>query len=147
MGFSISGSAAIIFLAAFVSVGILYSAGYNSYELVSAAEDDKAADLLSQQNTAIDIDKSRTSANATADHVNVTVNNTGSTAIRVDDTELLVDGTYRNSTETEVVGAPDSDLWLPGESLRINTTYDHTGVVRIKVVTIHGIAAFTEVGG
>ena len=43
MGFSVSGSAAIIFIAAFVGFGILYTSAYNSFELVDTALDDKEA--------------------------------------------------------------------------------------------------------
>lgn len=143
MGFSVSGSAAIIFLAAFISVGLFYSAAYNSYELVDAAEDDKTQDLLSQQNTAIEIVDINTS-----NSVNVTVRNTGSTEISVADTDLLINGTYRPNVTTYVENDSSRTLWLPGENLTIeDTDYNPTGTMRIKVITIHGVSAFEEVTG
>lgn len=143
MGFSVSGSAAIIFLAAFVSFGVLYTSAYNSYELIDQAEDDKANQLLGQQNTALEIVAIET--NTTDDTVSVTVENTGTTEIHVEDTDLLLNGTYQTSMTTSVDGDATRTLWLPGENLTMEADYDPAGTVRVKVITIHGIAAFEEV--
>lgn len=143
MGFSVSGSAAIIFLAAFISFGILYTSAYNSYERIDAAEDDKANQLLAQQNTEIEIVAVETDTGT--DTVNVTVKNTGSTEVSVNDTDLLLDGTYQDSVSTTVDGQSDRTLWLPGENLTMETSYTLSGSVRVKVVTEQGIATFEEV--
>lgn len=143
MGFSVSGSAAIIFLAAFIGFGVLYTSAYNSFELMDTAVDDREAQLLGQQNTDIEILAVETD---TVDQtVNVTVENTGSTEINVNDTDLLLNGTYQTSVNTSVDRVGDRALWLPGENLTIQSNYDPTGTVRVKVITIHGIADFTEV--
>ena len=144
MGFSVSGSAAIIFIAAFVGFGILYTSAYNSFELVDTALDDKEAQLLGQQNTDIEIVAVETN---TADStVNVTVENTGASEITVGDTDLLINGTYRESVSTAVDGDAARTLWLPGENLTMETEYDG-GSIRVKVVTEHGLADFQEVSG
>lgn len=144
MGFSVSGSAAIIFLAAFVGFGILYTSAYNSFELVDTALDDKEAQLLGQQNTDIEIVAVET--NTTDSTVNVTVENTGASEITVGDTDLLLNGTYQESVSTTVDGDPDRTLWLPGENLTMETGYDG-GSIRVKVITEHGLADFEEVSG
>lgn len=143
MGFSVSGATAIIFIAAIVSFGALYTTAYNSYELMNAAEEDKANQLLGQQNTEIEIVAIETDqANSS---VTVTAENTGATEIHVEDTDLLLNGTYQESVTTTVEGQSDRTLWLPGENLTMETTYDPSGTVRVKLVTAHGIAAFEEV--
>lgn len=144
MGFSVSGSAAIIFIAAFVGFGILYTSAYNSFELVDTALDDKEAQLLGQQNTDIEIVAVET--NTTDSTVNVTIENTGASEMTVGDTDLLINGTYRDSVNTTVDGDPDRTLWLPGENLTMETGYDG-GSIRVKVVTEHGLADFQEVSG
>lgn len=144
MGFSVSGSAAIIFLAAFVGFGMLYTSAYNSFELVDGALDDKESQILGQQNTDIEIVAVET--NTTDSTMNVTVENTGANGVSVEHTDLLVNGTYRTSVTTTVDGDPDRSLWLPGENLTLETSYDG-GPKRVKVVTDHGIAAFEEVSG
>ncbi len=144
MGFSVSGSAAIIFIAAFVGFGMLYTSAYNSFELVDTALDDKEAQLLGQQNT--DIEIVAVEMNDTDSTLNVTVENTGASEITVGNTDLLVNGTYREAVTTTVDGDPDRTLWLPGENLTMETDYTGGGV-RLKVVTEHGLADFQEVSG
>ena len=141
MGFSVSGSAAIIFLAAFVSIGILYTSAYNSFERVEAAADADAADLLEQQNTDIEI---RDVTNTTIDSVTITVENTGSTTLRVDRTDVLLNGTYQNP-ESITVDGESADLWAPGETVTIDVGYEPSGTIRVTIVSGPGVSAFQEV--
>jgi len=143
MGFSVSGGTVVLFLGIFISFGIAYSAGSNGLERVNEAYEANADDELTRQNTAIDIgDASTTDANEQT-YVNVTVNNTGSTTLSINDTDILIGGNYTNHTssnmELEVAGAAETDLWLPGETLRFNVSVDGDPD-RVKVVTGPGIA-------
>lgn len=138
MGFSVSGSTAIIFLAMFISFGMIYSAAYNGFERINDARTDHSENVLDQQNTALNI----TTVNYSAGYLNITVNNTGSTTLDVNDTDVLVDGVYPSSgaiVARDVNGVSDTELWLPGETLhyRINVS---TGPTRVKVVTGPGLA-------
>ena len=144
MGFSVSGSAAIIFIAAFVSFGLLYSAAYNSYERIDAAEDDRVERILDRQNTELQIVDVETND---SNFVNVTVDNTGATTLHVTDTDILMNGTYQEPTETTVDGRTDAELWHPGETLRLNVSYPSDGTVRVKVVSETGVAVFERVEG
>lgn len=143
MGFSVSGSAAIIFLAAFVGFGVLYTSAYNSFELVDNAADDRAAQLLGQQNTEIEVVAAEAFKNNST--VRVTLENTGTTTLGVNETDLLLNGTYQASPSTTLEGAAGSSLWVPGENLTMETSYPGSGPINVKVVTEHGIAVFTEV--
>ena len=93
MGFSVSGSAAILFIAAFVSVGILYSAAFNGFEQVQDAERASDDRVLETKNTAIEV--ANVSYNDTGTgKLTVNVTNNGSTTLSVSETDLLTNGTY-----------------------------------------------------
>jgi len=145
MGFSVSGSAAILFIAAFVSAGILYSAAFNGYEQVQDAENVRNDRVLEAKNTAIEV--SNVSYNATStERLTVNVTNNGSTTLSVSGTNLLTDGTYVGDDaylNTSVDGNNETDLWLPGETYTM-TVYQEPEPNRVKVVTSNGVAA-TEV--
>lgn len=143
MGFSVSGSAAIVFIAAFVSVGILYSAAYNGYEEVTVAEDGQADRLLQQRNT--DVSIVGTSYNSTEENFTVQIMNDGSTTLSVSETDVVLDGAYQSSWESyNVSGSTTTDVWAPGETL--NVTVNSTSAPgRVKVVTGTGVSVTSEV--
>ncbi|WP_336037652.1 fla cluster protein FlaF [Halobacterium yunchengense] len=144
MGFSVSGSAAILFIAAFVSVGILYSAAYNGYERVQDADEGHGERVLEQRNTAVNVTNVTYDADG-GDQLTVNVTNEGSTTLSVEETDVLVDGDYLSREEYvdwSVDGATDTDLWLPGETYSV--TVNATDPSRVQVVTGSGVTA-TEV--
>lgn len=145
MGFSVSGSAAIIFLAAFIGIGIFYTAAYNSYELIDEAEDEKAEQFLEQQNT--DALLQSVNTNTTINYVNITIKNTGSTTLHLDKTDLLIDGSYQSPDQTSVDQDADAELWHSGQILRMNVSYtiSQGETIRVKLITEHGVAVFQEV--
>ena len=72
------------------------------------------------------------------------VNNTGSTALSVRETDLLIDGVYQQTYETSIDGRTARELWLPGETLTV--TVSTSRPKRVKIVTEHGVAeTVTEV--
>lgn len=137
MGFSVSGSFAILVLASFIAFGMLYSAGASGFERVTEATGATYDNELGQQNTAIEI----TNATHNGTHLIVNVSNGGSTALSINDTDLIVDGTYQSLSRSEVgiVDQSDSELWLPGETLQFTISMD-SAPERAKVVTEHGVA-------
>ncbi|MFC6756967.1 MULTISPECIES: flagellin [Haloarcula] len=141
MGFSVSGSAALIFVAAFIGFGMFYSAAANSTEMVNDAREDRSDQQLERTNTEIEI--TTVNYNVTSNYLNVTVENTGSTELAVSDVDVLVDNSYQTGYRTAVEGETGTDLWLPRETLAINTTVDTTPSA-VKIVTGPGVAA-TEV--
>jgi flagellar protein FlaF len=144
MGFSVSGSAAILFIAAFVSVGILYSAAFNGYERVQDAEEVQDDRVLEAKNTAIEI--SNVTYDSTEENMTVNVTNNGSTALSISETDLISNGSYvtRDAyVSTSVDGNTETDLWLPGETYSLTVTQSPKPD-RVKIVTENGVAA-TEV--
>lgn len=137
MGFSVSGSAAIIFIAAFVGFGILYTSAYNSFELVEEARSDNADALVEQENTAIAI----MAISNTQTTVNVTVRNTGSNQLEVENTDIMINGTPKTHNQVWVEGSSQTQYWPPGKNLSVEVEENVNYPYRVKVVTGPGIAA------
>jgi len=142
VGFSVSGSFAILVVASFIAFGMLHSAGTNGFERVTAATHSSYERGIDSQNTAINI----TGVNYQSSNLDVNVTNTGSTALSINATDVIVAGVYHDRTEAdfkwiEVVGDPNTELWLPGDTLyvRIYLTGLQSGD-HVKIVTEHGIA-------
>jgi len=139
MGFSVSGSAAIVFVAMFIGFGMFYSATANSFERLSDAREDRADRNLDQANAEITL--TSVVYNETADSVNVTAVNTGSTELAVSEVDLLTNNVYRTGYRTAVEGDGTTDLWLPEERLVINATGVTGDPGRVKLVTGPGVSA------
>ncbi|AQL43100.1 hypothetical protein BV210_10405 [Halorientalis sp. IM1011] len=144
MGFSVSGSAAILFVGLFIGFGILFGAVSDGFERVSDAQDAQTDDALDTENTAINV--TSTEYVGTTDRLTVLVENTGSTSIGLNTTDFLVENDYvtdwRGSATVD--GQDDTWLWLPGEQL--NVTIRTSDVpARVTVVTGNGVTRTTEV--
>jgi flagellar protein FlaF len=146
MGFSVSGATVILFLGIFISFGIAYTAANDGFEQVSDAYEDSTDDELTRANTDINIADASVANEGGQLYLNVTADNDGSSALSVNDTDILIDGNYRAHTEMDVLevdGNDATDLWLPGEQLQFNVSVE-SEPGRVKVVTGSGVAA-TEV--
>ena len=139
MGFSVSGSAAIVFVGMFIAFGMWYTAAANSYERVSDAEAARTDAAIEQQNTRVEIGAATYDGNA--DELTIEVNNSGASQLRVSTTDLLVDGAYQTgwASGATVAGDGETDLWLSGEQLTV-TVPATTQPDRVKVVTETGVA-------
>jgi len=137
MGFSVSASTAIIFAGVFLAIGVLYPAVSNGYERVTDAEIDRDDAQLDMRNTDINI------TNVT--NKQIKVRNEGSTSLDANTTDLLDNGVYQQRTSYTLtnVDSSDSDLWLPGETLKID--YNSDSGDQLKIVTEHGISVTEEV--
>ena len=137
MGFSVSASAAIVFVGFVVAFTTLYPVAANGFERVTDARDDAADRALDQRNTAVEL--SNVSYENATDTLTVEVTNTGATELSVAETDLLVDNTYWTGNRS-VDGDADTDVWLPGETLTITAGNVTLEPERVKVVTEHGVA-------
>ena len=137
MGFGVSGASAVIFLGLFLAAGTLYATTSQTAERVADARDDDSERLLDQRNTAINVTDAVHRANA--DEFNVTVENTGTTTLAVNDTTVLADNEYVSTANATVDGASETDLWAPGATLRL-TVNRSSAPERVKVVTETGVA-------
>lgn len=142
MGFSTSGSVAILFVGLLVCLSTVYPVMETANERVTEATEAREDRALDQANTAMNV--TAVSYNASTDTLVVNVTNTGSTTLSVDGTDLLVDGTLRSAATTSVEGDTGRTIWVPGEQLQFELTGVTTAPGRVKVVTENGIAE-TEV--
>ncbi|MFD1587972.1 flagellin [Halorientalis brevis] len=151
MGFSVSGSAAIVFAGMFIAFSIFYGAASNSFERVAEAQHDNSDRVVDQRNVDIEIvyyERSDTTPN----RLTILVNNTGSKVVNVEETDLIVDNEYLVPDDTTVIqtdgSQPDTNLWAPGEQLNITVRGDSLYESdRVKIVTEHGIADTVIVSG
>ncbi|QLG49266.1 flagellin [Natrinema halophilum] len=143
MGFSTSGATAIIFVGVLVAAGIAYPVFQTAQEERMAAMEEHDDRALAMRNTAIEV--ASWSYNESGNgNFTMSVNNTGSTALSVPETDLLVDGVYEESYEASVEGRAERELWQPGETLAVNVSTARPN--RVKLVTEYGIAeTVTEV--
>jgi flagellar protein FlaF len=146
MGFSVSGATAIVFLGAVIAFGSAYPAVVDSTEAISQAQGQQSDRMLEQQNAEITV--VTTDYYAGNDTVTANVTNSGTTALAVADVDVLVNGSYREGATVEVVGSPGSDVWLPGETVRVKaspTSATAGDELRVKLVTGPGVSDAAEV--
>lgn len=138
MGFSVSGGTVVILLGLLVAFTIAYPAAMGGVERVSEAQDRQGDRLVHWQNAEIDFDQ------ATYDDANATVavraNNTGTIALNMNRTDLLFDGTYVNGANRSILDAPETGLWLPGETIVLTVDDVTSAPDRAKVVGERGLA-------
>lgn len=143
MGFSVSGSAAIIFVAMFIAFGMWHSAVTNGFERVSDAQDAHADSQLERQNTEIVVDSAVLDQDE--DQMRVRATNTGATGLSLNETDVLVDSEYETGWRdgADVASRTETYLWAPGEQLEFNVST--TSADRVKLVTGPAVANTTEV--
>lgn len=154
MGFSVSGSTAIVFVGVLISTSMFYTAASNGFERLEDSRTTATEKSLEQHNTDINVTEVTLSLTG---NLTVEVNNTGSTALEVENVDLLVDNHYQEADSVtllddgEVVatltslldgssGSDGTDLWLPGETLRLTANLGLSSPNRVKVVVGPGVA-------
>lgn len=145
MGFSVSGSVAIVSIGVLVAFGVMFPTVVDSNHQISEAQSTQSDRILEQQNTEIHINDSR------YDGTNLTVDvvNEGTAALGVAATDVIVDGEYVEPDVTTVYRSPNettgdasTDVWLSGEVLEVVVAVDDPA--RVKIVTENGVADATE---
>ena len=145
MGFSVSGSVAIISIGAIVAFGVMFPAVIDSSHQVSEAQSTQSERILDQQNTGIRINDS------VYDGTNLTIEvvNEGTVALDIEETDVIVDGEYVTPDATTVYqtlnktdGDASTGVWLSGEVLEIDV--EIADPQRVKIVTETGVADTME---
>lgn len=138
MGFSVSASAAIVFVGFVVAFTTLYPVAANGFERVGDARADAGDRALDRENTAVEL--ADVSYDGTNETLTVRANNTGTTDLSVSETDLLVDNTHWVG-DRAVDGDAETDVWLPGETLTVTASNVTMEPERVTVVTEYGVAA------
>jgi flagellar protein FlaF len=147
MGFSVSGSFVVVVLGVFVAASTVYASGGNTVERLTDAGDDRTDRLDTVHDTEINI--TAVTVSNTGCNVTVEVNNTGSTALSLEKTTLLLDNSPQlNWRDGATVGGDGStDLWLPGERLAVVRPGQSAAPDATTVVTKTGVTARRDTEG
>lgn len=146
MGFSVSASFAVVVIAGFIALGMLYPAVSNGFGAVSEASQDAGDRRLAAINT--DIDVTTACYDGEDNRVELAVENTGSTALGLNRTQVLIDNVvYLSFDDREIGGIAGTEVWAPGETARTNYTYVGQSNIesvdpnpgRLTVATEHGV--------
>ena len=139
VGFSVSGSAAIIFVGVMVAAGIAVPSLVGSMGALADSQGEQVDRGIDALNTEFEITSAEYDSNTTT--LTLELKNTGSTTLSVNKTSVLVDGTIQRDADilsTDVDGESDATLWLPGQTFTIEIDYSSPN--RVKVVTENGVA-------
>ena len=139
MGFSVSGSAAIIFAALFIAFGMWYTASANTFEQMNDAQADRTDAVKATSSSGVEITDATYSA--TSDELTVTVDNTGAAQLTLDSTDLLIDGQYQEGWQdaATVEGNADTRLWMGSEQVTITVSLP-SQPDRVKIVAETGVS-------
>ena len=143
MGLSVSASAGVVFLGAFLAVGIVYPAAANGFEQVTDARHEATDRALEQANTGVNV--TNATYNSSSGTLVVNATNDGTTTLDVPDATLLADNDLADPTVT-VEGDADTELWVPGETARFEVSLAEAPD-RVQLAVDHGVrdAATVEV--
>jgi flagellar protein FlaF len=148
MGFSVSGSAVLIFVGMFIALGTAYNVAANTAERVQEAEMAHQEDVNTIHAHEIGIEFVEQSELGSCG-VTANVTNTGTGALSLNATDVLLDNVYQTGWQDEatVDDDADTDLWLPKETLSFTVVNENVQPDHLKVVTGSGVAVSTEVPG
>ena len=139
MGFSVSGSAAIIFVGLLVAAGIAIPPMIGSFGSLAGAQGEQVDRGVEALNT--DFEITGAVYDDGDDELDLNVSNTGSTTLGVAETSLLIDGEIPNSGDvTTTIDGDETELWLPGETLSITVNNVDPEPDRVKIVAENGIS-------
>lgn len=145
MGFSVSGGFAVLAVGAFIAFGIFYGAAADAGERVTDAQADAFESRLDQQNTAIAVTNATWySSNSTLE---VVVENTGTTALEVNATDVIADNEYvapGRYASSAVDGDAETAVWLSGERLAVRAPLSERPD-RVTVAVETGVSDWAEV--
>lgn len=149
MGISVSASTAIIFAGLLVVLGAMYPVAANGFDRVATANSDAQDRHLDAQNTHLEFVAATYDGEGT---LTVEADNTGTVALSIPDTSLVVGNEYVafEGEEAAIDGDVDGDgdttteLWLPGETLQLSIDADDRGLTvsegdRVVVVSEYGV--------
>lgn len=156
VGFSVSGSFAIIVIGTFIAFGMFYGSAANAVEQVTDAQQAAHHDRLEQYNTDINVTRADWQTGGDCGLGNtcliLDVQNDGTTTLSTDATDVFVDGYFvpdGDYSQEDVDGDATTSLWLPGEEYHIEIERtiiedflepSNLPPERVQVVTERGVA-------
>jgi flagellar protein FlaF len=137
VGFSTSASLLVIFIATFIALGSVYTAGSNATDRVSEAQIDQLDRHHELRQTSINV----TGAEWELGTLRLRINNTGTSVLSVNATDVLVNGEYiQVESFLATVDGEITDRWGLDEQLVLTTDSLTQIPDRVKIVTEVGVA-------
>jgi flagellar protein FlaF len=138
MGFEVTVVIVIFFISALVVGTFSYTALSASSDIVADASAEQQQIQNERLHTSINIDHSVPGTLGSTYDLTVTLTNTGSETLRLDELTVLIDGRMENYSFSEAAA-----LWVPAETRSLTIPgLTGAGTHRIKVVTENGVAAY-----
>lgn len=139
MGFSVSGATMVILLGMLIAFGMFYTVTDTGITRIVDANQERTERTLEAKNTAITID--RAEYNTSNETLQVDIGNEGTTTLTLTRTSIVIDGDLDDDVALAIAsGSVSTDLWLPGETLRVESTTYAEAPDRVKIVTEYGVA-------
>lgn len=144
MGFSTSGSLLLLFGALLLATGTAYTATANTVERITDAGEKHHDQRIAVSETAINVTEA--TYNETSENLTLRIENVGDRPLSVNATDVVVDGTFVDSTDFEraTVEGQSTDVWAIQTELVLedeDTVADRVGTPqRVTVVTGSGVA-------
>ncbi len=136
MGFSVAAAAAILFAGGLVSFAVIVESVETASQDIRDAQAKQDLRVAEALNTRIALVNG--SANGTA--LDLNLSNNGSVVIHVRSLDVLVNGTLSTSAVTlrAVAGSSATNLWAPGQVLRLTVQASVPAPAMVKIVTESG---------
>jgi flagellar protein FlaF len=137
MGFSVSGSTALIFVGLLIALSTLIPATLNAYDEIQEAEKEQFDKKIEASNTAVKI----TSVQNKSTTVVVKAKNTGTHPLDVEDVDLLIKNTYVSFSHDVVEADSSTMIWASKETINMTvqkSEFDGVDPVRAKVIVEYG---------
>ena len=139
MGFSLVGATAIIGVAVLISLELILGSAIPTITEIHESYDEMKDRSIKQVQTDINITDVDAVANDSNYDINITVENTGSITLDINNFNLLLDGTeYSFSCESTYL-YPENTEWLILENIELKRP------PRLKVITNNGISDYYQI--
>lgn len=138
MGLSLSAATAIICVSLFLAIEITMGSVFPTISDINDSYSQLKDRAIEQVQSDISIIKIVNTTNNSNYDLNITVNNTGSTALKTSGFNILINGTDKNFVASDTYIYPEEQVYFNLYNLPGN------GKQRLKVVTNNGISDYDE---
>lgn len=141
MGFSVTATFVVFFVALLGAAGVAASAFWKTADLLHESRDTESSRAEELVHTNLTIASAPTYDGGT-NTLTFTVQNTGATVLDVSDFAFLVDGVVNLSLVSESInGNTNTDVFLPGESMIVTLSPITSAPTHVQAVAGNGVSA------
>ena len=138
MGFSLVAAAAIIGVSILIAIEVFVGSTIPVFTDVHESFNKMKNRAIDQVQTDINITSVTTEANGSNTDINITISNIGSISLETSNFYILINGTNKDFTYSNLYLHPENEVYIIVSSL------PSTGSRRLKVVTDNGISDYYD---